>query len=49
MSKIIKQKGFWKDIFYTDENTLDPRSDSEILIENIINDLMLKRYSVQFY
>ena len=38
LSKIIKQKGFWKDIFFTDENTLDPRSDSEILIENIIND-----------
>ena len=38
LSKIIKQKGFWKDIFYTDENTLDPRSDSEILIESIIND-----------
>ncbi len=38
LSKIIKQKGFWKDIFYTDENTLDPRSDSEILIENIIKD-----------
>ena len=38
LSKIIKQKGFWKDIFYTDENTLDPRSDSEVLIENIIND-----------
>jgi len=38
LSKILKQKGFWKDIFYTDENTLDPRSDSEILIENILND-----------
>ena len=38
LSKITKQKGFWKDIFYTDENTLDPRSDSEILIENVIND-----------
>ncbi|MDB2371778.1 peptide chain release factor N(5)-glutamine methyltransferase [Alphaproteobacteria bacterium] len=38
LSKIIKQKGFWKDIFYTDENTLDPRSDSEILIECIIQD-----------
>jgi len=38
LSKIIKQKGFWKDIFYTDENTLDPRSDSEVLIESIIND-----------
>ena len=39
LSKIIKQKGFWKDIFYTDENTLDPRSDSEILIECITQDL----------
>ena len=38
LSKIIKQKGFWKDLFYTDENTLDPRSDSEVLIENIIKD-----------
>ena len=38
LSKIIKQKGFWKDIFYTDENTLDPRPDSEILIESVIND-----------
>ena len=38
LSKIIKQKGFWKDLFYTDENTLDPRSDSEIMIENIIKD-----------
>jgi release factor glutamine methyltransferase len=38
LSKIIKQKGFWKDLFYTDENTLDPRSDSEVLIENVIKD-----------
>ena len=45
LSKIIKQKGFWKDIFYTDENTLDPRSDSEILIECIIQDLKLVKNS----
>jgi len=43
LSKIIKQKGFWKHIFYTDENTLDPRSDSEVLIENIINDYNAQR------
>ena len=43
LSKIIKQKGFWKDIFYTDENTLDPRSDSEVLIESIINDYNAKK------
>ena len=45
LSKIMKQKGFWKDIFYTDENTLDPRSDSEILIEYIIQDLKLVKNS----
>ena len=45
LSKIIKQKGFWKDIFYTDENTLDPRPDSEILIECITQDLKLLKNS----
>ena len=45
LSKIIKQKGFWKDIFYTDENTLDPRPDSEILIECITQDLKLVKNS----
>ena len=45
LSKIIKQKGFWKDIFYTDENTLDPRPDSEILIEFITQDLKLLKNS----
>ena len=49
LSKIIKQKGFWKDIFYTDENTLDPRSDSEILIECIIQDFnSLKNSKFEF-
>ena len=49
LSKIIKQKGFWKDIFYTDENTLDPRSDSEILIESIIQDFnSLKNSNFEF-
>ena len=49
LSKIIKQKGFWKDLFYTDENTLDPRSDSEVLIENIIKDFKaLKDYQFNF-
>ena len=49
LSKIIKQKGFWKDIFYTDENTLDPRCDSEILIESIIQDFnSLKNSNFEF-
>ena len=38
LSKIIKQKGFWNDIFYTNENTLDPRADTEILVEAILED-----------
>ncbi len=41
LSKIIKQKGFWNHIFITDENTLDPRADSEIIIENILKDLSI--------
>ena len=39
LSKIIKQKGFWKNIFITTDDTLDPRADSEIIIENILKDL----------
>ena len=38
LSKIIKQKGFWNDVFYTNENTLDPRADTEILVEAILED-----------
>ncbi len=40
LSKIIKQKGFWKNVFYTNDDTLDPRADSEIIIENILKDLL---------
>ena len=38
LAKIINEKGFWKNIFYTDDYTLDPRADSEILVEHILND-----------
>ena len=38
LAKIINEKGFWKNIFYTDDYTLDPRADSEILVEQILND-----------
>lgn len=33
LSKILKKKYFWKNIFFTNKSTLDPRSDTEILIE----------------
>ena len=49
LSKIIKQKGFWKNIFITDENTLDPRADSEIIIENILNDLSSSKIKDLFF
>ena len=45
LSKIINQKGFWKDIFYTNENTLDPRADTELLVENILIDYSKKKPS----
>ncbi len=49
LSKIIGQKGFWKNIFFTDEHTLDPRADSEIIVENILNDLSSIKIKDQFF
>ena len=49
LSKIIKQKGFWNDIFYTNENTLDPRADTEILVEAILDDYnSMKNNNINF-
>ena len=45
LSKIINQKGFWKDIFYTNDNTLDPRADSEVIVENVLYDYDEKKSS----
>ena len=38
LAKIINEKGFWKKIFYTDDYTLDPRADTEILVEQLLID-----------
>jgi len=38
LSKILNQKGFWNQIFYTNQYTLDPRQETEIIIENILKD-----------
>ena len=41
ISKIINKKGFWKDDFYVNKFVLDPRPETEVIIEeslNIIND-----------
>ena len=36
ISRIISQKNFWKNTFKINENTLDPRPDSETIIEAIL-------------
>lgn len=38
VSKIINRKYFWDYSFYVDDNVLDPRPDSEIIIEAILED-----------
>ncbi|MDR1498942.1 MAG: peptide chain release factor N(5)-glutamine methyltransferase, partial [Rickettsiales bacterium] len=38
VSKIINKRSFWEYDFYVDENVLDPRPDSEVLIESIVKD-----------
>jgi release factor glutamine methyltransferase len=35
LSKIFSEKYFWKDCFFTNKYTLDPRPDSELLIQAI--------------
>ena len=37
VSRILNKKEFWKLIFTIDESTLDPRPDSEIIIDTILN------------
>jgi release factor glutamine methyltransferase len=38
VSKIIHKKFFWRDEFFVDENVLDPRPETETLIEAVIED-----------
>ena len=37
VSRIIRKKEFWKMIFIIDDSTLDPRPDSEVIIQTILN------------
>lgn len=36
VTKIFKRKAFWNRFFYTDLNTLDPRQETELIIEIIL-------------
>jgi release factor glutamine methyltransferase len=38
VSKILNRKDFWKHTFKTNEHTLDPRPETETLIEAVLND-----------
>ena len=43
VSRITSKKSFWKDEFYINSHCLDPRPDSEIIIESVINSLNQKK------
>ena len=36
LSRILGHRGFWKGDFFVDENVLDPRADSETLIQAVL-------------
>ena len=44
IAKIFNRKYFWKSEFFVNENVLDPRTDSETLIELVIEEYKNKQY-----
>ena len=48
LSKILGHKGFWKGDFITSKDVLDPRSDSETLIEAVLKTLPNKSIPYSF-
>jgi len=47
ISKIINKKSFWKDDFYVNEFVLDPRPETEIIIEEIQNIFLNKNNNLK--
>ena len=43
ISKIIKKKHFWKSEFYVNSNVLDPRPETELIIEEVLNNIADKQ------
>jgi release factor glutamine methyltransferase len=48
VAKIIGSKPFWKDIFLTTKDTLDPRPDTEVLIEAVLMQMEDKLAPLRF-
>ena len=46
ISKIINNKSFWKYDFYVDQNVLDPRPESELIIEEAIKMIKNKKKKI---
>ena len=42
ISKIINRKSFWKDDFYVNSDVLDPRPETELIVEEVLNNFKLK-------
>ena len=42
ISKIINIKSFWKDDFYVNSDVLDPRPETELIIEEVLNNFKVK-------
>ena len=39
ISKIIKKKNFWKYDFFVNSNVLDPRPETELIIEEVLRNI----------
>ncbi len=48
VSKITGEKGFWDYVFYTNQHTLDPRPDSETLIDVVLKKFPDKEMNYDF-
>ncbi len=47
LSKILGHRGFWRGDFIVDENVLDPRADSETLIQAVLEKFPNKNHSLR--
>ena len=47
ISKIIKKKSFWKNEFYVNSDVLDPRPETEIIIEEVLDNIKDKNKKIK--